>query len=242
MRYGRLYLMWGAYRTFPFKSVNWVTRDSNRLVNLTARYQAVRDELDVAKNEEQLKIPLNDVRWNDHRKLHFVCGTCGQPYRKHVSSMTKYHSMCGRCSNKYPSVVLGAQSAENTPSLAQSHPDLCKQLACPKPENIQKFSNSSKFVTQWKCSKCNSSFEASIRTRTGLTFPGESDMHPLAVKAHQFCETCRWAELMTNIGTKVVAEGAGYTGLEASMVETFPQLPVDRASNVKKRKELRGGK
>ena len=70
MYYGRLYLPWNSYRTFPMKSVNWVTRDSNRLVNFTSRYQIVRDELDVAKNEEDLKIPLNDVRWNDNRRIH----------------------------------------------------------------------------------------------------------------------------------------------------------------------------
>jgi hypothetical protein len=235
MRYGRMYLAWGAYRTFPMKSVNWVTRDSNRLINFTARYQVVRDELDVKKNEEELKIPLNDVRWNDHRKMYFTCSTCGNPYRKYVASVTKYHSMCGRCQNRHPSVILGAQSSENVPSLAATHPALCKELASPKAENIQKFPNNSKFVTDWICGKCGRTYPASIRSRTGLTFSGETQMHPLAVKFHQHCEACRWTEHMTAIGQKVLAEGGGFTGLESSMTESFSQLPVERPVALKRK-------
>ena len=226
MRYGRLYLAWGAYRTFPMKSVNFVTRESNRLVNFTARYQIIRDELDVKKNEEELKIPLNDVRWNDNRKMWFNCSTCGKAYRKYLSSMTKFHSMCGHCMHKFPSDVLGAQSAEKTQSLASTHPALCAQLASPKAANIQRFSNQSKFVTEWLCTSCSAPFEASIRSRTGLLLAGETQMHPLAVKYSQHCEACRWKENMTAIGKKILEEGGGYTGLEASMTESFPPLPT----------------
>ena len=237
MYYGRLYLPWNSYRTFPMKSVNWVTRDSNRLVNFTSRYQIVRDELDVAKNEEDLKIPLNDVRWNDNRRMHFNCSTCGKHYRKQLSSMTKYHSMCHSCRSKFPSTVLGAQSAEKAVPLDVTHPQLCDQLVGEKAENLKHFPNSSKYIANWKCLKCGSTFTASIRSRTGVTLPGEGGLNPLATKYHQHCENCRWSENMTEVGKSILQEG-GYTGLELSMSETFTPLARPASPSASQRRKI----
>lgn len=129
MHYGAMYLNYSVGRQLPMKGVNWVTRDSNRLINFSDRYASVIKDLDVKRNEEELHIPLSDIRWNDHRRVFWRCSFCGSQYRKNVSVRVKYHAGCNFCKGRYPSEVLKEQSADLSPSLSESHPELVEELS-----------------------------------------------------------------------------------------------------------------
>lgn len=128
MHYGAMYLNYSVGRQLPMKGVNWVTRDSNRLVNFGDRYESVIKDLDVKRNEEELHIPLSDIRWNDHRRVYWRCSFCGSQYRKNVSVRVKYHAGCNYCKGRYSSEVLKDQYTHLSPPLADSHPELIKEL------------------------------------------------------------------------------------------------------------------
>lgn len=214
MHYGAMYLNYSIGRQVPMRGVNWVTRDSNRLTNFENRYASVIADLDVKKNEEELNIPLSDVRWNDHRRIYWICSFCGSPYRKSVSVRTKYHAGCNRCKGRHASEVLREQTASD--SLKNRFPELAAQLIDNgKQDNIASLSCTSKFCATWKCTGCGEAYEATIRSRTGLVEEGQAPLHPQAVAWAGFCPSCRWKQNLTTVGQQALQDGQ-FLGLDLS--------------------------
>ncbi|KAG5503608.1 hypothetical protein JIQ42_05830 [Leishmania sp. Namibia] len=217
MRYGAMYLNYSVGRQLPMRGVNWVTRDSNRLTNFAARYGSVIQDIDVKRNEEELNIQLNDVRWNDHRRIYWRCSFCGSSYRKNVSVRTKFHAGCNFCKGRYASEVLREQTL--VVALKEAQPELCEGLAeNEKNDNIGSLSVTSKFRAEWKCQSCGLRYRATIRSRTGLTEPGQAPLHPQIKEWSAHCPSCAWQANMTALGQKAQREGQ-YLGLEASLAE-----------------------
>lgn len=129
MHYGAMYLNYSVGRQLPMRSVNWVTRDCNRLTNFSDRYESVIRDIDVKRTEEELKIPLSDIRWNDHRRIYWRCSFCGSSYRKNVSVRVKYHAGCNYCKGRFSSEVLREQADQDRPTLGSTHPALVKELS-----------------------------------------------------------------------------------------------------------------
>lgn len=208
--YGRAYMAWGMARKNWMTSLNWVTRDSNRLTNYAQRYQHVIDELDLKRNEEELQIPLADVRWHDHRKLHFQCKCCGDSYQQHVSSKVKFRAGCRRCHRRFPSRIRQYESMRSAQPLESAYPELCDQLL--DGEGVRQFPTTSAFPAKWKCKKCQATYTATIRSRTGEVFPGEP---PLANDTawYDSCPSCVWGENITPVGKQILREGS-FLGLE----------------------------
>lgn len=235
MHYGAMYLNYSVGRQLPLKGVNWVTRDSNRLINFSNRYGSVIKDLDVKRNEEELHISLSDIRWNDHRRLFWRCSFCGSRYRKNVSVRVKYHAGCNFCKGRYPSEVLKEQASTLSPSLADSFPKLVEELAVPVVEecgfisekgseesdrnssaeakknevvhNISHLSRTSKFRAEWKCKNCGDLYRASIRSRTGLVEKGQASLHPAIALWSAYCPSCRWTKNMQAVGQKALKKG-----------------------------------
>lgn len=228
--YGTLYLVYGPGRNIPFQSVNWVTRDSNRLINFTNRYAKVVKELDMPKNEEELKVQLPDVRWNDHRRLYFKCQTCGEPYRRAVSSVVKFHAGCSACRyKKRASEVLGEQlSSCATLASSAENKVLVQQLAGSDAEKIAaEFTETSKFAPKWSCSCCKKEYRASIRQRTGKVAAGQAPVSPLSKSWTAFCDDCRWAKNMAPIGQQALAQRhfLGLGELQTTSAAPSPRIP-----------------
>lgn len=230
-----MYLNYSVGRQLPLKGVNWVTRDSNRLINFSDRYGSVIRDLDVKRNEEELHISLSDIRWNDHRRLFWKCSFCGSRYRKNVSVRVKYHAGCNYCKGRYPSEVLKEQSSALSPSLADSFPELVEELALPVVEdggssseegnqatdensssearkneelhNISQLSSTSKFRAEWKCKNCGDLYRASIRSRTGLIEKGQATLHPAIASWSGYCPSCRWTKNMEVVGQEALKKG-----------------------------------
>lgn len=220
-RYGMGFMPWGHARQNWMRPLNWVTKDSNRLINYAARYQHVIDQLDVKRNEEELQIPLAEVRWHDHRKVFFKCPCCGSSFQQYVSSAVKYGTMCKRCNHRYPSSTRGAESLVDTagkplPTLESAYPDLCEQLA--DGEGVRTFPTSSPFSAQWKCRKCEKPYAASIRCRTGEVHPGEPPMGA-DPRFYDCCPNCSWNENFSPLGKKILREGS-FLGLEPELVSS----------------------
>lgn len=213
MHYGAMYLPYSVGRQMPMKSVNWVTRDSNRLSNFTDRYAAVLRDLDTKRNEEELNIAPTDVRWCDHRRLYWRCSFCGSTYRKNVSVRIKFHAGCNFCKGKYPSEVRKAECVST--SLQDHDADLAAKLSgeaqyC---SNVAQLSATSKLRAEWKCEKCGEPFRTSIRSRTGLVEPGQAPLHPDIAAWSACCPSCRWQSQMNELAKRIVSEGQ-YLGLE----------------------------
>lgn len=214
------------------KGVNWVTRDSNRLVNFSNRYQTVINDIDVAKTEEELGITLNDIRWNDHRRIYWKCSFCGSSYRKNVSVRTKYHAGCSQCKKKYPSEVLGEQVV--SPSLAASAPELMEQLVDNGVrDNLGSLSRTSKFSAEWKCRGCGNSYRATIRSRTGAVERGQCPLHPDVAAWSAYCPSCSWKPNMLSVAEEVRRTGQ-FLGLENEP----PRNSQSASSHIPRRKKL----
>ncbi|CUG88462.1 Hypothetical protein, putative [Bodo saltans] len=217
MHYGAMFLPFGVGRRLPLTGCNWVTRDSNRLTNFSTRYATVIADLDSAKNESELNVPLSDVRWGDHRRLFFKCTTCGEPYRRAVSSVMKFHAHCGSCrSRRYPSEVLKGQMTGA--SLQATKPELAKELAGEKAQTISGFAATSKFNANWTCSCCNKTYRASIRERTGLVAPGMAPVFADSARWTGFCHSCRWEKNLAPAGREAL-QRLDLLGLEATAKE-----------------------
>lgn len=219
-----MYLNYSVGRQMPMRGVNWVTRDSNRLTNFSDRYAAVIRDIDVKRNEEELKIPLSDIRWNDHRRVYWKCSFCGSSYRKNVSVRVKYHAGCNACKGKFASEVLKEQTS--SPSLAERYPELVQELAVssPAPEedaekfacytkNISGLSVTSKFNAEWTCRACGGKYRSSIRSRTGEVEEGQAPLHPQTTSWSAYCPSCRWNANLKPIGENVLLRGQ-YLGLD----------------------------
>lgn len=231
MHYGAMYLNYSVGRKLPMKGVNWVTRDSNRLLNFANRYQSVINDIDVTKTEEELGVNLNDIRWNDHRRIYWRCSFCGSSYRKNVCVRTKYHAGCGFCKKKYPSEVLGEQ--QMSPSLAASAPELLQELVNDdKRENLGSLSRTSKFFAEWKCQSCGGDYRASIRSRTGAVEDGQCPLHPQIAAWTAFCPSCTWSQNLTSTADEVRRTGQ-FLGL-GRQTEGFSPSP----KNLPRRKKL----
>ncbi|CAD2222244.1 Probable Zinc-ribbon domain containing protein, putative [Angomonas deanei] len=218
MRYGAMFLNYGVGRQMPMKGVNWVTRDSNRLTNFSERYGSVIDDLDVKRNEEELNIPLADIRWNDHRRIYWKCSFCGSTYRKSVSVRTKFHAGCNRCKQRCASEVLGGQTKVVT--LKSQQPDLIKQLAAnDKNDNIAGLAVTSKFEVEWTCRSCQKPFRATIRSRTGCVEEGQAPIYDGTKEWNAYCIDCRWKENMAPLAEKILSGSKDYLGLEQSLQE-----------------------
>lgn len=217
MHYGAMYLRYSVGRQMPMQGVNWVTRDSNRLLNFSARYQTVIDDLDVKRNEEELQIPLTEIRWNDHRRVYWKCSFCGASYRKSVSVRTKFHAGCKLCRHRHASEVLKEQTAV-TP-LQSAQPALYNTLAVgDKKENIGSLGVTSKFPADWTCSCCGKAYRASIRSRTGLVEEGHAPLHPQIAQWTSVCPSCAWAANMKAVAEHTKSAG-DFLGLDASMAD-----------------------
>lgn len=218
MHYGAMYLRYSVGRQLPMQGVNWVTRDSNRLTNFSDRYQAVIDDVDVKRNEEELQIAMSDIRWNDHRRIYWKCSFCGSRYRKSVSVRTKFHAGCNMCKGRYASEVLREQTPVT--QLKTSHPQLFSALMeNERNENIGSLSMTSKFCAEWKCSCCGKPYRATIRSRTGVVEPGQTPLHPQSTQWTAVCPSCAWSTNMKALGAKAQKEGY-FLGLDASLAET----------------------
>lgn len=236
MRYGAMYLHYSVGRQLPMRGVNWVTRDSNRLTRFEDRYATVIADLDVKKNEEELNIPLSDVRWNDHRRLHWVCAFCGASYKKNVSVRTKYHAGCNACKNRFASEVLREQATSE--SLKSKFPHLAAQLIDNgKQENIASLSCTSKYNATWKCSDCGEAYKATIRSRTGVVEAGQSPLHPQTVSWSSFCPSCRWGRNLAAAGEQALKEGQ-MLGLDLSATTRGGEKWEEGKGAVPRRKRL----
>ncbi|EPY24798.1 hypothetical protein STCU_02125 [Strigomonas culicis] len=230
MHYGAMYLNYSVGRKMPMKGVNWVTRDSNRLTSFSERYGAVIADLDVKRNEEELSIPLADIRWNDHRRIYWKCSFCGSSYRKNVSVRTKFHAGCNACKRRFSSEVLQGQTAVRP--LAEQHPALAAKLnpENEKNPNVASLSVTSKFEAEWKCEGCGQPYRASIRSRTGEVEPGQAPVHPQAPAWSAHCPACSWRANMQPLAEKILREKRGYLGLE--------ELPERPAEKIPRRRKL----
>ncbi|RNF09868.1 hypothetical protein TraAM80_01894 [Trypanosoma rangeli] len=232
MHYGAMYLNYSVGRKLPMKGVNWVTRDSNRLINFANRYQSVIDDIDVKKNEEELGINMQDIRWNDHRRIYWNCAFCGSSYRKSVSVRTKFHAGCNFCKGRYPSEVLREQHA--SPSLAASVPELVRQLTeTDKVDNLGSLACTSKFRAEWKCQGCGGSYRASVRSRTGNVERGQCPLHPNIVDWSAYCPSCAWRPNMVPVAEEVQRTGQ-FLGLEGVSGKNEPPPPT----RIPRRKKL----
>ncbi|KAH9589441.1 putative Zinc-ribbon domain [Trypanosoma melophagium] len=212
MRYGAMYLSYSVGRQLPMKGVNWVTRDSNRLVNFANRYSSVIADIDVKKTEEELGVNLSDIRWNDHRRIYWKCSFCGSSYRKSVSVRTKFHAGCNFCKGRFPSEVLREQ--HTSPSLTESAAELLPQLVDnEKKENLATLAHTSKFRAEWKCQKCGESYRSTVRSRTGKVEEGQCPLHPDIVSWSAFCPSCSWNPNMASIADEVRRTGQ-FLGLQ----------------------------
>ncbi|KAG8341065.1 putative Zinc ribbon domain [Trypanosoma vivax] len=212
MRYGSMFLSYTVGRQLPMKGVNWVTRDSNRLVNFSNRYGAVIADIDVKRTEEELHVALTDIRWNDHRRIYWKCSFCGSLYRKSVSVRTKFHAGCNFCKGKFPSEVLREQF--EGPSLVKSSPELVEQLVDNgKKENLASMAVTSKFRAEWKCSSCGVPYRATIRSRTGKVEAGQCTLYPNIATWSAYCQSCSWRPNMKPIAEEV-RDGGQFLGLE----------------------------
>lgn len=231
MHYGAMYLNYSVGRQMPMKGVNWVTRESNRLTNFTARYSSVIQDVDVKRNEEELNIQLSDLRWNDHRRIWWKCSFCGSPYRKNVSVRTKYHAGCNFCKGRHASEALREQS--RVVSLKEADPALFSSLADNgKRDNIGSLSVTSKFRAEWTCQSCGQPYRATIRSRTGLTEAGQAPLHPQVTQWTAHCPSCTWRANMTAVGVQAKKDGQ-YLGLDASVAEA-----AAAAEKIPRRKKL----
>ncbi|KAK7196343.1 hypothetical protein NESM_000570600 [Novymonas esmeraldas] len=234
MRYGAMYLNYSVGRQMPMRGVNWVTRESNRLTNFAARYGAVIQDVDVKRNEEELQLQMSDIRWNDHRRIYWRCSFCGSAYRKNVSVRTKYHAGCNFCKGRHASEVL----REQTPvvALSTARPELFSALApSDKRENIGSLSVSSKFRAEWTCQTCGQPYRTTIRSRTGVTEPGQAPLHPQITEWAAHCPACAWKANMTTLGQQALREGH-YLGLATSTAEL--ESAASAARRVPRRKKL----
>ncbi|KEG15081.1 hypothetical protein DQ04_00191050 [Trypanosoma grayi] len=232
MHYGAMFLNYSVGRKLPMKGVNWVTRDSNRLVNFTNRYSAVIADIDVTRTEEELGINLNDIRWNDHRRIYWKCSFCGSQYRKNVSVRTKFHAGCGMCKRRFPSEVLDEQHA--SPPLMEIAPELLQQLMeSDKKENLGSLAHTSKFNAEWICQSCGGPYRATIRSRTGAVEQGQCPLHPDATAWSAYCPSCSWKPNMAPVAEEVSRTGQ-FLGLEYSTKETQQQ----QHSRIPRRKKL----
>ncbi|CBH16596.1 protein of unknown function (DUF4379), putative [Trypanosoma equiperdum] len=230
MRYGSMFLSYSVGRKLPMKGVNWVTRDSNRLLNFSNRYSAVISDIDVKRTEEELNVALSDIRWNDHRRIYWKCSFCGSSYRKNVSVRTKYHAGCNFCKKKYPSEVRGEQ--HGSPPVSQAAPELTEQLVDNgKRDNLATLAVTSKFYAEWTCRGCGGSYRSTIRSRTGQVEAGQCTLHPDIVAWSAYCPSCSWRPNMVPIAEEVSRSGQ-FLGLERSMEELGgqrgKQLPIPR--------------
>jgi hypothetical protein len=217
MKYGAMFLPFGVGRKLPLTGCNWVTRDSNRLTNFSTRYAAVIADLDNAKNESDLNVAQSDVRWADHRRLHFRCSTCGEPYRRAVSSIIKFHAHCGACrSRRYPSEVLKEQLPGT--SLSAARPDLVKELCGDKASSIATFAAASKFDAKWTCSCCGKPYRAPIRQRTGAVEAGMAPASAISQSWTDFCGSCRWEKNLAPAGREAL-QRLDLLGLDATAKE-----------------------
>ncbi|ESS68830.1 hypothetical protein TcG_05889 [Trypanosoma cruzi] len=232
MHYGAMYLSYSIGRKLPMKGVNWVTRESNRLTNFSNRYQAVINDIDVKKTEEELGITLQDIRWNDHRRIYWKCSFCGSSYRKSVSVRTKFHAGCNFCKGRYPSEVLREQ--HQSLSLAASAPELIKQLKeTDKKDNLGSLARTSKFRAEWKCQGCGGSYRASVRSRTGMVENGQCPLHPGIVDWSAYCPSCSWKPNMEAIAEEVQRTGQ-FLGLEVESRKNTSAPPA----RIPRRKKL----
>lgn len=234
MHYGAMYLNYSVGRQLPMKSVNWVTRDCNRLINFSDRYASVIRDIDVKRNKEELKIPLSDIRWNDHRRIFWRCSFCGSSYRKNVSVRVKYHAGCNFCKGKHASEVL-QQQVQSIP-LKDYSPELAKELTeaeeltdnasvdasteKTEPEqspsvldNIAKLSSSSKYRATWKCRCCGNNFQASIRSRTGVVERSQAQLYENITEWTAYCPSCRWEKNLSHLGQRILEDGQ-FLGLQ----------------------------
>ncbi|KPI84724.1 hypothetical protein ABL78_6217 [Leptomonas seymouri] len=232
MRYGAMYLRYSIGRQLPMQGVNWVTRDSNRLVNFNARYQSVIDDVDVKRNEEELQIPLTDIRWNDHRRIYWKCSFCGSSYRKSVSARTKFHAGCNMCKGRYASEVLREQTTVKP--LKATQPELFRKLAeSSNNGNIGTLSVTSKFRAEWKCGCCGQPYRATIRSRTGMVEAGQAPLHPQITQWTSVCPSCAWSTNMKALAEQTKREGQ-FLGLDASLAE----VAAGSAKKLPRRKKL----
>lgn len=226
MRYGAMYLNYSASRQLPMKGVNWVTRDSNRLVNFTNRYSSVVADLDLTKNKEELNIPLDDIRWNDHRRIYWLCSFCGSAYRKNVSVRTKFHAGCNFCKGKAASEVRGDEHQNEKP-LSTFHSLVEELVDTGKKDNITSLSCTSKFRAQWTCKGCGQGYEASIRSRTGKVEHGQATLHPQIQNWTAYCPACTWKANLTPVGLRALAQGQ-FLGLGATPKPAKGAPPIPR--------------
>nr|CCC94405.1 unnamed protein product [Trypanosoma congolense IL3000] len=217
MRYGSMFLSYSIGRKLPMKGVNWVTRDSNRLLNFANRYASVIADIDVKRTQEELNVAFSDIRWNDHRRIYWKCSFCGSPYRKSVSVRTKFHAGCNFCKGRYPSEVLGGQ-CESSP-VSEAAPELVQELVDNgKRDNLATLSVTSKFRAEWSCRQCGKSYRATVRSRTGRVEVGQCGLHPDITRWTAYCPDCSWKPNMTSVAQSVSTTGQ-FLGLEQVMKE-----------------------
>ena len=89
------------------KSIKTITKDSNRLTNKADRYSYLLKEIDVEKTKEKNEIDIDDVRFEDQRRLWFLCPSCGHSYQNKIAIRIKYKIGCPRCEHKHPSARWG---------------------------------------------------------------------------------------------------------------------------------------
>ena len=193
--YGRTFYQKGCHRRIGMYNIKWVTKDSNRLVNFKDRYGAVLARLDNEKNESELSIPVDQVRWNDYRNIYYKCTDCGHSFRTWGHAVIRYRRLCTRCVDKHPSPVLGKQRM-GFDTVASSRPDLLEALGENEiKEFIGSLPVSSSFPTMWKCKTCEEPYEATIRARTGCTVKGQVPIDAQVTAMSCYCSVCRYNSL-----------------------------------------------
>ena len=226
--YGRTFYQKGCHRRIGMYNIKWVTKDSNRLANFTDRYGAVMARVDVEKNESELSVPADQVRWNDYRNLYYKCTDCGHSFRTWGHAVIRYRRLCTRCSvDKYPSAVLGQQRL-GFDTVASSRPELLDSLS---PDERREFVGSlplsSSFPAMWTCKSCQEPFKASVRARTGCTVRGQSPIDAEITSMSCFCPVCRFnsldvkeakAKLASAKSGKKLSIGSMFTGLDTTLV------------------------
>lgn len=206
--------MQGNHRRIPMHRLKFVTKESNRLSNYTARYAYLAKELNVEKNKE-LGVEPEDVRWDDRRYLHYKCQKCGEEYRKMQSAMVRYRDFCPRCAIASPT-TLGTQIKSET--VAAAFPKLLQELGAKESsEYVGGLSGTSRAIIQWKCKSCPNEYSASVRSRTGKIEEGQAPFSRLSA-SDGHCADCRWAAAMKGVAAQAIKNGS-YLGLEDSFAE-----------------------
>ena len=203
------------------RAVRFRTVEANRL-SAFSRYRGYYDEIDVKKTSEVAKLDVTDLRWDDHRKVFFRCPTCDQSYRRSVASRVKYGVGCPRCSQKWTSSVLREQ-LESAKPLSDTMPQ-CAALCVSAPKVASSFPATSQFIAMWKCPRCQKTFSASIRSKSGAS---DSRMMNFDPRWTALCASCLWESENYALGEKAKCSG-GFLGFESPYAQFVPKKTLNK--------------